>query len=279
MARNIANPIGELSGSVNGQTFARNKSGTIVRQKFSPCNPNTLKQAKNRTRFSSKNGAWHTLSDSQKQLWNEYAKQRNNTGLNEFISLNLNISALINNYINVGTFNYRFNNTGLVWSITRPIYNIKVPPKQPYNTAVNSNFQVIKFIDFSINPTPPNPYAIRIFMNDLSSYTSNFTSQNVFVDALGQKFGFIVYFRPLKAQKSSFQSDDNFEVLFSLENKNRNGNIATKLSFIQRNFIRIDFLNALKDKIRIGIEYELQFVVQSESGLRQIINNQFFTFT
>ena len=90
--------IGELSGKLGGQVFSRNRSGAYIRQYVIPVNPNTVAQQNARSRFSSAAGGYHTLSDTQKAHWQEYANsifspldEPNNgqfTGFNAWTSLN-----------------------------------------------------------------------------------------------------------------------------------------------------------------------------------------------
>lgn len=90
--------IGELSGKLGGQVFSRNRSGAYIRQYVIPVNPNTPAQQNARSRFSSAAGGYHTLSDTQKAHWQEYANsifspldEPNNgqfTGFNAWTSLN-----------------------------------------------------------------------------------------------------------------------------------------------------------------------------------------------
>jgi hypothetical protein len=67
------NLIGELSGKLGGQVFSRNRAGAYIRQYVIPVNPNTIAQQNARSRFSSAAGGYHTLSDTQKAHWQEYA--------------------------------------------------------------------------------------------------------------------------------------------------------------------------------------------------------------
>lgn len=65
--------IGELSGKLGGQVFSRNRSGAYIRQYVIPVNPNTVAQQAARSRFSSAAGGYHTLTDTQKAHWQEFA--------------------------------------------------------------------------------------------------------------------------------------------------------------------------------------------------------------
>lgn len=278
MARNIANPIGELSGSVNGQTFARNKSGTIVRQKFSPCNPNTLKQAKNRTRFSQRNGAWHTLSDSQKNAWNTYGKQRNNTGLNEFIALNSNISQYLNTVYIGGENFWRLNGGGLTWGVLVAFYLVKTPPKQPINNSVNNSNNNIKKATLTQISTGTRAYFLRLDFNKTLDNNLAGTTRFVFRNNANVSASLMMYYREVKAQNSESRNDKDFEILLSFVGYSRGTVSSVNLDYFVRNMVRLNFNNAIQSKINFGQMYELQFRIIYQDGQVQVLNNQFMSF-
>lgn len=64
------------SGSVGGCTFSHNRYGMYVRNRSIPVNPGSLNQTGIRTQFSNLATRWKmTLTDMQRQSWNEYAAQ------------------------------------------------------------------------------------------------------------------------------------------------------------------------------------------------------------
>jgi hypothetical protein len=68
--------ISKGSGSVAGCVFSRNRFGPYIRNRTVPTNPGTLPQTGVRTRFSNLATRWKmTLTDMQRQSWNEYATQ------------------------------------------------------------------------------------------------------------------------------------------------------------------------------------------------------------
>lgn len=74
MARiKVTGPIGELSGKLGGQVFARNKAGYYVRANAFGTDPNTLAQVRARTAFSTASSAYHSLTDIQKSMWQSFA--------------------------------------------------------------------------------------------------------------------------------------------------------------------------------------------------------------
>ncbi|MCK5565505.1 MAG: hypothetical protein KAJ07_09690 [Planctomycetes bacterium] len=62
------------SGSIGGQTFARNRSGNYVRSRTKPVNPNTARQQAVRSNMTGSTGRWSsTLTALQRAEWATYA--------------------------------------------------------------------------------------------------------------------------------------------------------------------------------------------------------------
>lgn len=75
MARIIGGSmIGELSGKLGGNVFARNKAGAYIRQYVVPVNPNTAAQVNARNSFGSASSSYHSLTDLQKSQWQNFAQ-------------------------------------------------------------------------------------------------------------------------------------------------------------------------------------------------------------
>ncbi len=90
----------QISGSIAGDTFARNRYGNYVRARTKPINPNTALQQTVRGAMASLTTRWgQTLSAAQRTAWNLYAsnvamKNRlgeviNLTGFNHYIRSNM----------------------------------------------------------------------------------------------------------------------------------------------------------------------------------------------
>lgn len=79
----------QMSGSVAGNTFARNRYGNYARAKTSPINPNTARQVAVRSAVSALAVRWSaTLTAAQRTAWNLYADSVNMTNrLGETIQL------------------------------------------------------------------------------------------------------------------------------------------------------------------------------------------------
>jgi len=64
----------QMSGSIAGNTFARNRFGNYVRARTKPINPNTAKQILVRSVIADLSARWaQTLSAGQRAAWNLYA--------------------------------------------------------------------------------------------------------------------------------------------------------------------------------------------------------------
>jgi len=81
--------IVQMSGSIAGNTHARNRYGNYVRARTKPINPNTAKQVLVRSIIQTLTARWsQTLSAAQRAAWNLYADSVNMTNkLGEVINL------------------------------------------------------------------------------------------------------------------------------------------------------------------------------------------------
>lgn len=67
--------LAQISGSINGITFAHNRGGAYARNRSIPANPGTDRQDQVRTALASMATAWRdTLTDTQRTLWINYAQ-------------------------------------------------------------------------------------------------------------------------------------------------------------------------------------------------------------
>lgn len=65
--------LAQISGSINGVTFASNRGGAYARNRSKPSNPETDRQDQVRTALSSLAKAWSTvLTPQQRELWRNY---------------------------------------------------------------------------------------------------------------------------------------------------------------------------------------------------------------
>ena len=67
--------VAELSGSIGGTTFSRNKGGGYMRKRAVPTNPDTILQQAVRTDFATLITNWtNVLTQGQRDAWNDYAE-------------------------------------------------------------------------------------------------------------------------------------------------------------------------------------------------------------
>lgn len=89
----------EASGSVNGTTYSRNRSGNYARNRSTPVNPDAPRQSVIRSIMASLSHTWrNVLTPTQRSAWNDYAltlpalnkigESITLTGINAFIQLN-----------------------------------------------------------------------------------------------------------------------------------------------------------------------------------------------
>ncbi len=82
--------IVQMSGSIGGDTFARNRYGNYVRARTKPINPNTARQITVRTSMAFLTQRWSaTLTAAQRTAWNLYGSSvtmKNKLGENTFLT-------------------------------------------------------------------------------------------------------------------------------------------------------------------------------------------------
>lgn len=91
------------SGSLQGETFSRNRYGQYSRSRSTPVNPNSTAQGLVRARLSANAAAWRTLTDAQRAGWESLGSQMTRTdslgqsytlnGFGAYCSVNNNNSA------------------------------------------------------------------------------------------------------------------------------------------------------------------------------------------
>lgn len=91
------------SGKIGGHVASRNRSGSYLRTKVTPTNPNTKYQSAARSYVATTSKAWAGLTLAQRESWNaavqNYAKTdifgdiKNPSGFNLFVKLNSNLLA------------------------------------------------------------------------------------------------------------------------------------------------------------------------------------------
>lgn len=92
------------SGKLGGHVASKNKSGSALRTKVTPSNPQTSYQANVRSRLTSISQAWASLSDSERSQWNAaapnfagsniFGDKVNPSGFNLYQKLNNNLAII-----------------------------------------------------------------------------------------------------------------------------------------------------------------------------------------
>jgi len=87
--------VSNISGSLSGSTFKRNKSGGIILNKPRPKQTRTTAQYDKRRLMAELSGYWHDLSTVGKGLWNEYASLTpgRKSGYNAYLQANMRLLA------------------------------------------------------------------------------------------------------------------------------------------------------------------------------------------
>lgn len=81
--------VGAVSGSLGGVTASRNKGGSYLRLRAIPTDPATLAQQNQRARMSTVSQTWQTITDADRESWNEWARQNpvtNALGISKILS-------------------------------------------------------------------------------------------------------------------------------------------------------------------------------------------------
>lgn len=165
----FGNGVADMRGSINGTTFARNKSGAYARNRTVPVNPNTVSQSNNRARFASASAEWTNLTAAERDSWNNLAigaTRLNRLGQSYTPSGRQLFLETVNN----------FSLLALPFNATAPLNaDIPAPPDQTgmdfvavagaWTTARITGGSVISGMDMVVRITPPNPGPKTNFTN------------------------------------------------------------------------------------------------------------------
>jgi len=198
MARILSSLIGDLRGSIGGQTYSRNKAGAFIRQRVKPVNPQTVRQQNARYRFGNMSILFQSLTSAQKTCWENFAKTHfnplkgNNTGIysagNAFVALRQS----------AGQGNaYRtepvMKQGGVTLDVTAIQYNEVVePPLTPSSATIQTENDInVQFDISNISIGGDGTYLFNMSFPSLAP-TSEETFSN-FQNAEGQQFGIGIY--------------------------------------------------------------------------------------
>lgn len=214
MARIIGGSmIGELSGKLGGNVFARNKGGAYIRQYVIPVDPRTISQLNARNSFGIASSSYHSMNPAQKSRWNNFASSVFNpktgkigvsSGFNAFVGLNTSvISAKIrgisvtNNLVTVPITSDEYRT-----SSEPPVSNLEanfgVYLGTPIQYAITDT--VVGLIDWA-----EDTVIIPITMTaNFTNVGTSFSPIGSTTDANGNKFGFKVFMSNPVQQKGMF---------------------------------------------------------------------------
>ena len=93
--------VADMRGKLAGSVFSKNRSGSYVRTKVTPVNPQTVYQLEARNRVTQLSQGWRALTDAQRVAWNAAVSSFQGTnifgntvspsGLNLYVKLNSNL--------------------------------------------------------------------------------------------------------------------------------------------------------------------------------------------
>lgn len=269
--------IGELTGSTGSLTFSKNKSGGIVKFKSTNKNRNTVKQAQNRNSFTQSNGGWHTLTDEQKNEFNNYAKSLNLTGLNVYLQLQKNISEYSKLLKRGNVFVFYIG--GINWSntvpdpitftksIPNPLSNFRVFADRITLTGVSKPYQIATSIYFDFD------YFFH-GIPDSNVTTTERRTGDWMRNNLNIPLQFMFYYRLNKAQKSEY-NNTNFSPWFMVRSQRRTINITTNMTTftIRTSISNWNNLLSLIPGSPSDFEYEVRLI--NETGEQQKIGSNF----
>lgn len=204
MARILSSLIGDLRGSIGGQTYSRNKAGAFIRQRVKPVNPQTVIQQQARFRFGNMSILYQSLSPEVKGCWQNFASTHfnplkgNNTGIysggNAFVGLRQ--SAGQGNQMRVNPLGTQDGDP--VAFTTGAYLETTEPPAKAFGATIQDSGGIIRevqVIPLSLNSSG----ALDIELSIPTGSTSPTNTIDQFTDAEGVKWGLSAYVsNPLK---------------------------------------------------------------------------------
>lgn len=150
----LFNPkFGEMSGSIGGLTFARNRGGSYIRGGTSPIQPNTTAQIAQRNKFMNIAKMWSgVLIQSSREAWVEFARQHTYTNIFGEVKTLSGIAM----FVKVNMDRATFNNTAF------PLAPITLPPLSYLAPAldtvtIDSINRATNTVTFSMTPVEVPP--------------------------------------------------------------------------------------------------------------------------
>lgn len=219
--------IGELSGKLGGNVFARNKSGQYVRSYAVPVDPNTLAQQGARNSFGYASSSYHAMTPAQKTAWGTFAsgaylpKNGANTGqfsgFNAFVALNnaANNAARLN----INDITVEINNTPATIITTAPFAPTQVAP----SLSVQANLKTSAGAPVPLFLTPNSAvYTDGTFQASIDLGSGVFpvptTLTSQLQDGNDNPVGFMFYLSSGNQQRGMFFANPEIYCLGSVQN-------------------------------------------------------------
>lgn len=269
--------IGELIGSTGSLTFSKNKSGGIVKFKSTNKNRNTVKQAQNRNSFSQANGAWHTLTDEEKNGWNQKGKLNNNSGMNEFLS-SYKTSLDINSSLYVSTENiYRINGSSATLTSSYRNFSLKTPSLLPPTNDFNRGRFILNDFKFEILGTSFRN-RLLLYFTKISGFPDYITYPNFFQSSNSAFLFLSIKYKLVGSQKATNINSTSWSTLLSLSPGVRISNSPMIVDYLLYRFDDAGFLSLLNKKGVLNKDLFLRLDLVDTFGNSRTIGYSDFKF-
>jgi hypothetical protein len=205
--------FGEMRGKLGSMVFARNRGGAYARQYAMPVDPNTIAQQYARGNFGAASSAYHSMSDTLKVQWQQFANLTFNpktgtvgvpTGFNAFVSL-------LNVVNNAKLF------SEVIWGKPTPITGTQIPfffsADPPLDaleatilagTGAARTYSFNTFTDVDFATTGSEMTITGQMKFNITGGIGPVANTNVMKDGKGNSFGFKVFMSNPVNQPSSF---------------------------------------------------------------------------
>lgn len=225
MARIIGGSmIGELSGKLGGNVFARNKSGAYIRQYVIPVDPKTMAQINARSNFGAASSSYHSMSSAQKAQWQNFAQNlylpKNGvnsgqySGINAFVALaNTAINA---SYLNPGAATMEIDLTPVTPSSVQAFELTTTAPSLTIQANIKSDAGLPLSYTFEGFSLTTSGLATALFILDGANITNGFNINPAIQDGNGNRIGFIFYASNPVQQQGMFIANPEKIALFAV---------------------------------------------------------------
>lgn len=202
MARIVGGSIlGFLSGKMAGMVFSHNRVGQYIRQYVIPTDPATVAQIQARSKFGNQASNWHSLTDTAKSLWNNFAltlfnpKNGSNTGqfsgINAFVASN-NVVDNFNAMLAPDTqYDVLLNAVSLGSPTIEPFVYVETPATNPFPAVIGDDYaggpSNMVLVESLAEVTPEGNWSLQVQL------TEEQTDLESFPNTFGENMGFVCY--------------------------------------------------------------------------------------